>query len=498
MPTTLRDAVDVTLTRPHARPSILGARLGGVARRSTLAAFVVALSASTADAQVPPRVRFDRGVALSAEGDWRSALQEFRAAFDQTQNPEVLFNIASAHEHLDQYVEAVEALERYQRLAPPRAVARHREAVVVAMERLVNRVGTLRVVNQTTSARCVVDAHPYENDALRAGVRVSMGRRVVRCEAPGFDARERSVEVAPNAVSEVSVELQHTRASITVTTDRAGAEVRVDGRPVARTPLAQPVEVDEGSHRVEVSLPGYDTVTQSVDARGDGARVEATLRWSDPVPPDLAARLVVRTNVSNALATLDGRAIPVAGTRALPPGAHRLRVERDDYLAVEREVTLAIGARSVEDVALSPTPSFRDAYLDRAHRQRRLWQTIGGSGLVLTVVGAIVLGVALPRTLDADSRAAVADAQYLACQSQGGCGAATMTRLSAERDNAETERAASLPTTVTGGVLTGVGVAGILVGVILRADAEPVDRFDRPPTFRVGLGPSNASLEVAF
>ncbi len=469
-----------------------------LARRSIAAALVVALSASSAYAQVPPRERFARGVALSAEGDWRSALQEFRAAFDGTQNPEVLFNVAAAHEHLNEYVESLEALERYQRLAPPRALARHREAVVSAMERLVNRIGTIRVVTPTPAARCAVDAQVHEASTLRAGLRVSMGRRVVRCEAPGFDAREVSLEVAPGAVAEALVELAHTRATITVTADRAGAEVRVDGRLVGRTPLAQSAEVDEGPHRVEVSLPGYETVTSSLDARGHEARVEAALRWSDPIQPEVAARLVVRTNVPNAVATLDGRAIPLDGTRALPPGAHRLRVERDEHLPVERDVTLAPGARAVEDVALAPTPAYREAYLDRAQRQRRLWRIVGGGGLVLSIVGAIALGVSLPRTLDADSRAAAADAQYLGCQSQGGCGAATMTRLAAERDGAIAERDASLPATITGGVLTGVGLAGILVGVILRADAEPVDRFDRPPVFRVGLGPSRASLEVSF
>lgn len=479
MPTTLHEVVDL-------------------ARRALAAALVVALSASSAHAQVPPRERFARGVALSAEGDWRSALQEFRAAFDATQNPEVLFNVASAHEHLNEYVEALEALERYQRLAPPRALARHRAAVVGAMERLVHYIGTLRVVSSTPAARCAVDAHPYEIDTLRTGLRVSMGRRLVRCEAPGFEARELSVEVSPNAVAEARVELARTRATIAVTCDRVGAEVRVDERLVGRTPLADPAVVDEGPHRVEVSLPGYETVARSLDARGDSARVEAALRWSDPVPPEVAARLVVRTNVPNAVATLDGRAIPLDGSRALPPGAHRLRVERDEHLPTERDVTLTPGARAVEDVALAPTPAYREAYLDRAQRQRRLWRIIGGGGIVLSIVGAIALGVSLPRTLDADSRAAAADAQYLGCQSQGGCGAATMTRLATARDDAIAERSASLPATITGGVLTGVGVAGILAGVILRADAEPVDRFDRPPTFRVGLGPSSGSLEVSF
>jgi len=67
----------------------------------------LALAPSAAAAQsVSTSEHFDRGVHLSGEGDLRGALAEFRAAYDASQNPEVLFNLAATHENLNEYVEA--------------------------------------------------------------------------------------------------------------------------------------------------------------------------------------------------------------------------------------------------------------------------------------------------------------------------------------------------------------------------------------------------------
>jgi len=473
-----------------------------VATRPRLCALLGALSLTLAAPaaraqQATPRERFARGVALSEEGDWRAALLEFNAAYEGTRNPEVLFNVAAAHEHLNEYVEALDALERFQRLAAPRAVARHRAEVVDGVRRLLDRVGMLRVATSAPSPRCAVDGVPRPMEVLRDGLRVSVGRRAVRCEAAGFEARAVTVDVASNAVTEALVELPRVRATLAVVADRAGAEVRVDGRAVGVTPLADPVAVDEGERLVEVASPGYDTFSRVVDARGS-VRVDATLRWSDPVPPAADARLVVRTNVSGALGSLDGRAVPLDGSRALPPGAHRLRVERDLHVPEERDVTLTAGARAVVDVVLAPTPAWRESYTARARRQRRAWAVVGGAGAVFAAAGGVLLGVSLPRALDADGRAAAADAEFLSCSARGGCGSAVMDRLAATRDTAAAERDAALPLVVAGGVMAGVGVVGLVVGAILWADADPVDGLDRPPTLRVAVGPGDATLLVRF
>ncbi len=151
-----------------------------------------------------PRERFGRAVELAAEGDYRTALHEFRAVYELTRNPEVLFNIAAAHEQLNQYAEALEAVERFERLAPPAAVQRHREDLAGAMMRLASRVGSVLLTVTPPEARCTVDGAERPRDALSAGLRVSIGPRAVRCEAPSFVAQERVVDVAPGTPTRVS------------------------------------------------------------------------------------------------------------------------------------------------------------------------------------------------------------------------------------------------------------------------------------------------------
>lgn len=71
-------------------------------------------------------------------------------------------------------------------------------------------------------------------------------------------------------------------ARIEVTTHVIGAEVKVNGLAVGRTPLPGPLEVAEGTAVVVVTAEGFVGATLEVDVRGGGLRtVEVTL---DPVP----------------------------------------------------------------------------------------------------------------------------------------------------------------------------------------------------------------------
>ena len=51
---------------------------------------------------------------------------------------------------------------------------------------------------------------------------------------------------------------------------------------------------------------------------------------------------------------------------------------------------------------------------------------------------------------------------------------------------------------IAGGVLTGVGVAAVVVGAVLRLRADPADRYERPAGWDVAVGPAGASLRGSF
>src|SRR5688572_18048653 len=77
-------------------------------------AILLASNAATAqDAVERARPHFDAGQQYYADGEFASALREFRRAHELTQHPELLYNIALCYERLGELDRAVETLERY-------------------------------------------------------------------------------------------------------------------------------------------------------------------------------------------------------------------------------------------------------------------------------------------------------------------------------------------------------------------------------------------------
>ncbi len=447
-------------------------------------ALIFAAPRAVAQTPVTPADRFDRGVRLATEGDYRAALAEFRAAFEATQNPEVLFNIAATHERLNEYVEAEEALARYERLAPPRAFAAHRAQVVAALARLRARVGVVRVETHTPGAACTVDNTAHTSDELGAGVRASAGRHAVRCEAEGHEPATREVEVRGQDVTVAEITLARRRATLAVECAVEGAAVRLDGRPLGVTPLPSAAQVGEGTHQIELTRAGYEPVTAVVNARG-AARFEANLRWRAPVPDGEASWLTVRASEPGAVVSIDGRRVANDGSEPVPPGRHRVRVERRLFVTVERDVDLPLGARRALDVRLTPTPWYRDTWEHDARQKRTRWVALVAAGAALTAGGAAWLGAALSRYLDADARFVENERMFNAC-ALGGC--ATPVTYAAARDAAADESRALVPHLAASAGLVAVGLGLAITGAALATIAPDAGRFERAPRWHLGLG----------
>ncbi len=456
---------------------------------AALSGLLTVAALGTARAQPAPVVsaaeRFDLGVRLAAEGDLRAALVEFRAAHDSSQNPAVLFNIAAVHERLNEYVEAEETLTRYERLAAPREFALHRGEVVAALTRLRARIGTLRALVEAPAATCALDGVPRAVADLRAGVRASSGRHRLRCEAEGHDPAERDVDVRGLDATEVTLALPRRTGTLTLTASIDGAEVRVDGRTVGTTPLPMPLRVADGSHHVEVALVGHERVTADVEVRG-AARFDAILRWRDPVPDAEGAWLTVRASEPGAVVTVDGRRVAVDGSQAVPPGRRRVRVERRLFVTVERDVDLALGARRTIDVRLSPTPAFRASWEAGAVAQRRRWVAILSVGAAVAVGGGVWFGLATGAWRDADARYEENRRLFNACATSA-CPEPLPT-YSARRDAAAEETGALIPQIGVAASVALLGVGAVVVGAVLATNAPDPARFERAPSWHIGLG----------
>jgi hypothetical protein len=140
-----------------------------------------------------------------------------------------------------------------------------------------------------------------------------------------------------------------------VTTQPAGARVKVDGMDVGTAPLEVSLR---GRGLIVAESPGHEKASQAYDAARDTGPVQLTLRPKPAVitmkvdPPDAA--VLVRDGQASVTRAEEGKRITVAS----PDPTRRLtvRVSRDGYRPVEKVLTARPGEAVSIDVALEPLP----------------------------------------------------------------------------------------------------------------------------------------------
>lgn len=145
----------------------------------------------------------------------------------------------------------------------------------------------------------------------------------------------------------------------------AGAEISVDGEPIGTAPLAEPVPLDLGPHKISVQKPGMQAWVSSFEVAGG---VESTLVASLK-PLDRRARISVHAGEGDTI-TFDGMIMGTTRWQAeVDAGTHALRVTAPRRKPYDVRLDLAEGGSRTVDVTLES-------------EGRPLWQWIAG-GVVL-------------------------------------------------------------------------------------------------------------------
>jgi hypothetical protein len=135
-------------------------------------------------------------------------------------------------------------------------------------------------------------------------------------------------------------------ARLEIRVDRAGAKVLLDGEDVGESPLAEPLVVGPGEHRLEVSLGGHETAEREVTLVSGDHRVEMFKLER------ATGRLTVTSNVTGAMVVVDGEEVgetPLGKPISVAEGEHFVRVVRDGYEDVERAIVVEPGERLTLD-----------------------------------------------------------------------------------------------------------------------------------------------------
>jgi tetratricopeptide (TPR) repeat protein len=138
-------------------------------------ALVAVLGAGTAQAQemtaddLRARTHFEAGRSYFEEGAYDRARDEFQRAYDLSRRPQLLLNLATTHERLGNYQQAINAIREYiQRVPddPNRATLERRAQNLERLER--DRRAGVQVTTETTTTT-ITQASGGGGDGLMAG-----------------------------------------------------------------------------------------------------------------------------------------------------------------------------------------------------------------------------------------------------------------------------------------------------------------------------------------
>lgn len=214
-------------------------------RASTRHAFHVVLlssalasAASTAHAQASPgapppgedpkrtedaRSRFNRGVELYRDADYRAAIIEFRRAYELVPNWRIQYNLAQACAELQDYPCTLRALQAYLNDGGSEVPADRRAAVETELKRVSGRIARVTVKVNRPDAEVFADETSLGKVPLAQAALVSAGRRRLSATLPSGQTIAKVIEVAGG--DEVTVTLDFEAAP--------AAPARADSGPQA-------------------------------------------------------------------------------------------------------------------------------------------------------------------------------------------------------------------------------------------------------------------------
>ena len=157
-------------------------------------------------AQAEGRAHFKRGVDFFKEGDYRSAMIEFKRAYELAPNYKVLYNLGQTSLELQDYASALRSFERYLSDGGRDVAAARRAQVEGDIEKLKKRVARVEVTTNVPDAEIFIDDVSVGKTPLSAPMAVSAGRRKISAIKGGITAM-RVVDIAGGDSLTVALEI---------------------------------------------------------------------------------------------------------------------------------------------------------------------------------------------------------------------------------------------------------------------------------------------------
>lgn len=255
--------------------------------------------------------RFQRGLDLYKEGDYKAAQVEFKRAYEIAPNYRVLYNLGQVSYQLRDYASALRSFQAYLEQGGREVPAARRNQVTAEIGRLRSRVGNVVIEADAAGADVSIDDNWVGKTPLEGPVLVSAGQHKISVLKPGSPSPVvRTVEVGGGDKAELTFELGPLAAPTPEPSTQPASEP-ARPPPVARQPEPPkrvPLYVAWGT----TGALAVTTVVMALVANGQASKLD-DLRGQVPVSPDELKDAQGRVHTFGLVTDVLGVATLVAG-----------------------------------------------------------------------------------------------------------------------------------------------------------------------------------------
>ncbi len=224
---------------------------------------------------------YQAGRLLYGDGDFKGARVKFQAAFDQSKDPRLLWNMAACEEKLRRYAKAVVDIEHYIADSGAQITEQDRAEAKQLHDTLQGFTAALTFKVNEPDAEVVIDGETVGKSPLGAPTITDIGEHTVQVHKAGFGDYTKTLQVSGAQSIDVQLEKEKHEGRLDVKAPE-GAEIKIDGQSVGIG--AWSGTLPSGGHQLTVSAPKMRTLQSEVVLQDAQTRsVDVTL---EPAPAE--------------------------------------------------------------------------------------------------------------------------------------------------------------------------------------------------------------------
>jgi hypothetical protein len=207
------------------------------------------------------KAAYDAGKLLYGDGDFKGAKVKFQAAFDESKDPRLLWNMAACEEKLRHYAKAVTDIERYLTESGTQITDQDRAEAKQLHDTLQGFTAAITLKINEPDADVSIDGEVVGKSPLAAPAIIDIGEHGVLVHKDGFTDFAKTIQVSgPGALDiQLAREMHEGRLDVKAPD---GAEIKIDGQSVGVGTWSGPLS--SGGHQLSVSAPGMRTAQSEV------------------------------------------------------------------------------------------------------------------------------------------------------------------------------------------------------------------------------------------